>query len=218
MNPRYIGSLDVGYENLGSTFVQVGTNENPWELVEVSFMKRINLKVLRHERVPYGDCVLHHTNHISDIIDHYVQEYQPWLQLADPLLIEQQPPGGMQNVEALLFKEYRDKAILMSPTAMHHYFHISHLDYEGRKEATTKIALEMLEKSPDQKAKFLKWIAAGQRVHDIADALAYVEMYRRQQEAEWKRQQRCKRPHITLTGQTIDWESFKYRAPKVQKQ
>jgi hypothetical protein len=212
-----LGGIDVGVENLAFGLADVGNDQNPWELEKVTLLKRVNIQNLRHERIPPSECQLHHTRHICDLVDHFVQEYDPHLRSAKKLLIEQQPPGGLTNVEALLYKEYRESAILMSPTGMHHFFGIQHCDYEQRKEETIKIALQMLETNLPLKAKFERWIEAGIRVHDISDALAYIEMYRRQKEQEWKQQQSLKRPHTTTTGVIIDWEKYKYQPKKIRK-
>jgi hypothetical protein len=212
-----IGGLDPGISNLAFALVEVGNETNPWELEKVTCLKWANLKNVKHNRVTRNECLLHHTNHICDDVDHFVQENDWLLRSANPLFIEQQPPTGLTNVEALLHKEYRDTSIIVSPTAMHHFFGIHVYDYEKRKEETIKIALQMLETNPPLKAKFERMIEADIRVHDMADALAYIEMYRRKKEEEWKKEQSRKRPHVTTTGETINWERFKYQPRKIRK-
>jgi hypothetical protein len=211
-----VGGLDVGRTNLAFALAKVGTEGAPWDECKVFFYKKVDVDQVRHERFSPSECKLHHSSHIVDVMAHFVQEYDPYLQIADPLLIEQQPPMGLTSIEALLFKEYRVSSIVVSPRAMHSHFGIGHLDYEERKTAVEEIAAQVLQTTPLLLEKYQKQRELGVRSHDVGDAIAYIKMYVDQQKEKWKEKERCK--NLTLPGgRIIDWDAYKYRPSKVQK-
>jgi hypothetical protein len=138
-------AIDVGYHNMG--LVQVDNDLN------IMFSKRINITRYKCDR----DCTLYHTNEVSDLVTHFIQQYNNVLSTSDVILMERQPPGGLTNVESLLFYIFRDKIKLISPNSMHAHFGIGHLTYEQRKERTVEIATKYMN-------------IYGERKHDVADA------------------------------------------------
>ena len=96
-------------------------------------------------------CKLYHTRALSDRLDHFFAYYGYMLDIAWKIFIEQQPPGGLTDVEQLIFKKYRDKSILVNPNSMHKYFNMGSKlkkdgkdsnisDYEARKIKSIEIA------------------------------------------------------------------------------
>jgi len=155
---QIIIGIDIGYSNLG--FVK-STLTDSFE-VRIDMVDLVNIRALPHHRIPRNRCTLYHTNEISDLIAHFIQEYRPILDEADVILLERQPPGGLTNIEALLFYEFRNKCVLISPNAMHAHFSIGTLDYEHRKRETTRIAQQY-------------WnLEQFDRKHDIADAICMI--------------------------------------------
>lgn len=118
---RIITSIDVGHSNLGMVVARVNRE---WTLRKIEFFRKINLANLPHDAVSWEECELEHSNECSDRIDHFIQEYRTWFEESDVLLIERQPITGLKDVEQLLFKAHRKKAVLMSPNSMHVYFGI----------------------------------------------------------------------------------------------
>lgn len=147
---KWLG-IDVGYHNLA--LVQMDT-----ESKSVLYMNKIDISRYTHTKVCFAECCLHHTNHVTDYIRHFIQEYDWIFQDSDKIFMERQPPTGLTNVEALLYDHYRDKMDLVSPNRMHAHFRIGHLDYEKRKEKVVEISRDYL------------GVVPFQRKHDIADA------------------------------------------------
>ena len=150
-------AIDVGYKNLGLIQVSVVDDE-----IQPLFMKKIDISRIPHKNVPICKCEIPHTNEVADHIAHFIQEYQDILYSADVILMERQPPGGLTNIEALLFFVFRDKIKLISPNSVHCHFGFSHLDYEHRKERVVSIASKHIT-LPDIERK-----------HDIADAFCMI--------------------------------------------
>ncbi len=152
---QIIISIDIGYNNLGLVKSTITDSYK----VEVNHVELIDLKAIPHRKVPRHMCCLYHTNETADLVAHFIQEYRDILEEADTILIERQPPGGLTNIEALLFYAFRDRCVLVSPNAMHAHFSIGSLDYEHRKVETTRIAEEYHD------------LSQYTRKHDIADAI-----------------------------------------------
>ena len=73
----------------------------------------------------------------------------------------------------MIFGQFRDKSILISPNQMHIHYGINIFDYEQRKVKTTIIAkhyLELHANSGDLIKKFDNY----ERKHDVADSLCFV--------------------------------------------
>jgi len=174
-------SIDIGITNLGFVYSEINlklpefTNKikahyymdnyiksNFEKNIHVLDCNRIDITRMRHERVKPCDCKLYHENCIPDYIDHFIQE-TPYFENCDILLLEQQPPQGIQGVECLLFKLFRNKVIMVSPVSVHKYFDLPVNAYDLRKEKSEKIAENYL-------CEFSKFIL-NERKHDISDAL-----------------------------------------------
>lgn len=169
-NSKLVTSIDVGYTNLGIIVAEV---DQEWVLRKILYFRRVNLANQRHEVVPMEECKLHHSREVSDLTDHFVQQHRSWLQISEFVLIERQPPTGMKHVEQLLFKEFREKAVLMSPNSMHAYFGIQDLEYDERKVKVTEIADEMLKTNPMLHLKF----QGLTRKHDVGDSAAHLKKF-----------------------------------------
>jgi hypothetical protein len=122
--------------------------------MDILFSKRVNITKYRCN----GDCRLYHTNHVADLIAHFIAQYEYIFGISDVILIERQPPTGLTSIEALLTYAFRDKVKLISPNSMHAHFGMNKLNYEERKERTTSIASKYMTITEFRK-------------HDIADAL-----------------------------------------------
>ena len=156
-------SIDVGYHNLGmvNSFVDDETFE-----IKVNDIFKINLAEIFHKKVKRSNCELYHTSELADYFSHFVQEYGDYLEKADKILIERQPPGGLTNVEALFVYTYRNKIELISPNSMHKHFNINYLEYEKRKERTIEFSKSFLESFQEYQEL--------SRKHDISDAVCMI--------------------------------------------
>lgn len=169
-------AIDVGYKNLGLIQVSVIDGE-----IQPLFMKKIDISRIPHKNVPVCKCELHHTNEVADLIAHFIQEYQEVLDSADVILMERQPPGGLTNIEALLFFIFRNKIKLISPNSVHCHFGFSHLDYEQRKERVVSIASKHIT------------LPNIERRHDIADAFCMTLYEVQKNQLKFKHDEEIKR-------------------------
>jgi hypothetical protein len=184
-----IVSIDIGYHHLG--IVEAILNE-AHELT-VTRSKLVNLTRIPHIKVKMCDCHIPHTNEIADLVAHFIQEYGEWLDEADKILIERQPPTGLTQIETLLLFLYRSKTKLVSPNSMHKHFCIRNYDYERRKEMTIKIAEPYLQESST--------FHALERKHDIADAVCMI-IYETHKDRE--------RYRIKCINRTLPFDNYRY--------
>ena len=163
MDPKKVLSIDIGIINLGYVFVELS------ETVNVLECNRINITHMKHNKVNRCDCKLHHDFCIPDYIDHFVQEYFHLFNEADVILIERQPPMGLQSLQELLFIKFREKVKLVNPCSIHKFFKMTKCDYDLRKIESETIAKEYLN-------TFISF-NGNERKHDISDAMLMVLHY-----------------------------------------
>ena len=173
MNFLKVLSIDVGITNLGYVYSVFDLN-NETNTLKLNFMKtnndfieiiscdRVDITNIKHSKVSFCDCKLHHDYCIPDYIDHFIQENQEMFSEADYVIIERQPPTGITNVQDLLFSKFRNKVHLISPNKIHKYFNMSK-DYSIRKKESETISEYYL-------SKFKKF-TNNHRKHDISDAM-----------------------------------------------
>lgn len=168
-------SIDVGIIHLA-----IVAFHSEDEFLVLDEFHLVDITVLRHTRVSRRDCTLCHGNSLVDRIDHFVQEHAYLLDDADKVLIEQQPPGGHQAVEQLLYKRFRDRAALVSPTSMHAFYKIRSLAYDERKQWVEQYTDTMLTYS--QRTR----LESYERRHDVCDAICMAHF--------WWTRQKLQRP------------------------
>lgn len=167
--PTCIVSIDVGIIHLG--LVQGKINKDGF-LVALPVVELVDLTNLAHTVVKRKHCKLYHSKELSDRLDHFYQEYAHIFNDADLILIERQPIHGLQAVQQSLFKQFRDRVILISPNKMHAHFKLCKC-YEGRKVQTTAILKEVFRKIPHDSRR----LHAMDRLHDIGDAVCILIYY-----------------------------------------
>ena len=212
-------SIDIGITNLGYVYSEIDlkeqegykakllnenyvlNKENIKKDIRIIDCNRIDITKVKHRKVPFCICKLHHDNCIPDYLDHFIQEIQHF-QECDVLIIERQPPVGITNVQDLLFTKFREKVLLISPNSVHKYFNLpscrgnSELNYELRKKKSEKIAEEYLLNF----GTFTNNI----RKHDISDAMLMVIFYYK------KRMEMLICSKVT---DNLDFEQFRYINP-----
>jgi len=175
---RLIVSIDVGLLNLGLLVAEVAED---YMLDRIIAAHKIDLRQLAHTTVARKNCLLHHANCTADRVMHVIQEHRAYFDRAEKVLIERQPLCGLTDVEQVFMALLRDKTVLVSPNAMHKHFDIGHLNYDGRKVATTRLANQHLEHDPVWKTLTRK--------HDVADAYCLMMFWlSRQQHTHHKTQ------------------------------
>jgi hypothetical protein len=212
--PLKVLSIDIGITNLGFVYAEINLdlhekssrykakllNENYLlneevikKGIKIIDCNRVDITSVQHKRVSYCDCKLHHDRCIPDYLDHFVQE-TVYFEECDVLIVERQPPVGITNVQDLLFKQFRDKVLLISPGSVHKYFGLNSV-YTERKEKSEKISELYL----SQFSKFTKNI----RKHDISDALLMVIYYYK------TRMEKVIENH-TFYHEKCDFEKYRY--------
>ena len=155
----YIISIDIGLNNLGI----VGGYLN-----NINLCKKVDIKALC-QYCAIKNCGLYHNLCMSDYVSHFIQGYQKYLNMADIILIERQPPCGFISIQELFVFQYRDKVKMISPNSVHKYFDITHYNYNRRKEFVTLYAENALKMFPDFKD--------SERKHDVSDAYCMIIFY-----------------------------------------
>jgi len=208
-------SIDIGITNLGYVYSSlefnndftgsriknliINSNYNK-ELVQnnICILKcnKVDITKMKHRFVKRECCKLFHDNCIPDYIDHFVQENQEIFERAELILLERQPPVGITNVQDLLFKQFRNKVLLISPNSVHKYFNLSK-EYSVRKEESEKISNGYLCNFENFKNNIRK--------HDISDALLMIIYYYKIETDRLINNTVFFKPEITL------FEEFKFK-------
>ena len=156
-------SIDIGITNMGMVYAEIDSTDNP----NIILSKRIDIKHESETCFARGFlCNLTHENNPIDWVAHLIRNYYNFFESANHILIEKQPPRGLQHIEMLIIKEYRSKVISIYPVSLHKWLNISHLSYEDRKEHVIKTAEPFLNKNENWDNETRK--------HDIADAACFI--------------------------------------------
>lgn len=160
-----ITSIDVGLIHLG--LVSAHYNEKKHKITKIKHCELINLTKMatycKRNKCPYRDKK---SKSVSHYLWHMFKKYKPLFGMSNIILLERQPHVGFTNVEQIFQYQFPDKSILINPRSMHKFLKIGDLDYEERKEATTKIANKYLGKLPNFKK--------NERKHDMSDAMCMI--------------------------------------------
>ena len=173
-------SIDIGIINLGYVYAELIFDHDTniiknnllidrSDFISIISCDRVDITTIKHDKVCFHDCKLHHENCIPDYLDHFIQENEEIFINSDIIIIERQPPVGITNVQDLLFTKFRNKVKLVSPNTIHKFFKMSKCDYDTRK-------IESLELTN----KYLKQFTTFQnneRKHDISDAMLMIIYY-----------------------------------------
>ena len=161
-------SVDVGVLNfayVAGCFTK--TLDRRKIVTTISTCARIDLTTYDNCKGPLTGCTIpRHAKDAACRLRHMLASH-PLLD-ADLLIIEQQPPMGMRDIEQSLIaiaEASGTRVKIVSPRAMHSYYNIGCLSYEKRKQWTTDRAKSAL-KTMD---------AFGDRMHDVADAYVMAE-------------------------------------------
>ena len=149
-------SVDIGLTNFAFVTATVDRSR-----IEITDVRRLDLRSIGHKRVPFSECTLKHGNCAADLLLHLFQE-EPVFQDADVILVERQPPGGLKDYEQVVNAVYNSKVILVAPQTVHCFMGMRGLDYNQRKQKSIEISATALATFPAFKSDV--------RQHDMADA------------------------------------------------
>jgi len=172
-------SIDIGIINLGYVYAELIFDHDTniiknnllidrSDFISIISCDRVDITTIKHDKVCFHDCKLHHENCIPDYLDHFIQENEEIFINSDIIIIERQPPVGITNVQDLIFTKFRDKILFISPSSVHKYFNMSK-DYSKRKEQSESISKKYL--------YFFNTFINNSRKHDMSDAMLMIIYY-----------------------------------------
>jgi hypothetical protein len=159
-----ITSVDVGLYNLGLVLAQI--SEETFRIERIIRCDKIDIKSLVTE---CGCTTLQHRLCVADYSQHLFREYSEYFELPDIILVERQPPGGMESLQNVITFKYSEKVYLIQPTSVHKFLEIGSLSYDDRKLFSEKYADRFLGHLENYQREYRK--------HDMADALCMISFY-----------------------------------------
>ena len=197
-------SIDIGVKNLGISFTIINDD---FTINDIIWIDLYDLTHFKHEKVEKKDCKLHHTKTFSDWIDHFFQEYSDFIEKADFILIERQPPTGFVVVEQLIFNRYREKSFLINPINYHTFLCMRGLSYEGRKIRSIEIANKTIENED-----ILFQLSLYERKHDISDSICMLLYWLNKKQNSYIKQEKINYANsLQLEGVNINVWLDKFR-------
>ena len=171
-------SIDVGITNLALASFKISRD---FEIEKAVHCERCDI---RHMCMSCTEktCPLKHEKTTLDWVEHLLFLRRDVFEMADVILIERQPPGGLKDVEILLFEKLRERVKMINPRSLHGWMKITHLDYEARKVETEKLAEKYVGHTE-------AWENNKERRHDIADAVCFAVFYLNNLKNEAKRKE-----------------------------
>ena len=152
--------VDIGVTNFAFVCAKVTVN-----LKEIQITKVARVDLAKYDQCTESGCsIKRHGKDASCRIQHLVREYTDIL-AADILVVEQQPPGGIKDVEHSLVTLAETSGIdvkLVSPRSMHSHYGIQHKSYQNRKQWT--------QQHFERTVGLITGFSEEHRKHDIADA------------------------------------------------
>lgn len=159
-----IMSIDIGILHLG---ISISLIDKEYNIIEVIWVDLINITEFKCQK----GCDLWHKKTYSDWLSHVFDREYDFFDMVDIILIERQPPQGMTGIEQIIFYQWRDKAVLISPRSVHSHFYMGELNYDQRKIASERIARKYIPQHLQEQMKMYN------RVHDITDSLLFTKFW-----------------------------------------
>lgn len=135
---RVLG-IDVGIIHLGLVLCETSgdilwTSDSSCRVLR-ALLVNLTSPLLGHEEINMKECTLTHSRMSCDRVDHLIQACRDtFFDVADLIVIELQPPGGIKDVEQLLVQRFRHKIRVISPIRIHRWLGIPRgMSYEDRK-------------------------------------------------------------------------------------
>ena len=180
-------SIDVGILNLAFVCSELENDylsrENVILYSEIIMCEYVDITSLIYECS--GNCDLFHEKTICDYMMHFFKKYKEVFDSVDIILIERQPITGVTCVQELILREYRNKCLLISPTAVLNHFGNLDLERDDRKNKNVVFAKDYLSS--------FKIFVFSERRHDMADAFCILYYYLFLRRKEYKEIQEHKK-------------------------
>lgn len=163
-----IFAIDIGIVNMGVAYIHSLSPDN----FKCLYAARVDITEFKCN----SNCKFRHDAVMVDWISHFLVNHQNYIDNANVVLIERQPPMGHKCTEQLIYQAVREKAVLIHPRSLHAFFNMSRLTYEDRKKCIVSRAKHIFKDSSCR----IKAVLNQNRVHDIADAMMMAVYYVKQ--------------------------------------
>lgn len=180
---RTLGFIDVGRTNMGLCFT---SNDWDWADPVVERVARVDIADSDAVRRP-GDTGARET---ADLVAAFVVRWSSVLDTCERVFIERQPPGGMRDIEQLLYAALGGavRVSFLAPNSLHAHFRIGARHgwgaYDRRKVRAETIAARYISANATPAAA-AQWSTLGQRRHDAADATLMAILVNERKRREW---------------------------------
>nr|UDO48091.1 hypothetical protein [Pandoravirus massiliensis] len=182
---RALGFIDVGRTNMGLCFT---TNDWDWADPVVERVARVDIgDPASLGQADDGGGGAHET---ADLVAAFVVRWSPVLDACERVFIERQPPGGMRDIEQLLYAALGGAARVsfLAPNSLHAHFRIGVRHgwgaYDRRKVRAETIAARYISANATSSAAE-QWNTLGERRHDAADATLMAILVNERKRREW---------------------------------
>ncbi|AGO83640.1 hypothetical protein psal_cds_160 [Pandoravirus salinus] len=198
---RVLGFIDVGRTNMGLCFT---TNDWHWSDPVVERVARVDIDRIgdatyaRPTRdadgrdggalVACGDLTA--GRETADLVAQFVVQWRSAFDACERIFVERQPPGGMRDIEQLLYAALGGGARVsfLAPNSLHAHFRIGVRHgwgaYDQRKVRAETIASRYISANGSVAAAG-EWATLGERRHDAADATLMAILVNERKRREW---------------------------------
>jgi len=197
---KFIMSIDIGIHHLALMLLEMNPD---FTFQDIVWFELVDITQFHHlDEEAKKNCPLKHSKTVSDWLSHITYLNQEAFMLAEHVLIERQPFQGHTAVEQLLFYQFRDKAVLISPRSVHKFFGWGpQIDYEQRKERSIRVMQYKL------KSTTRPWLQtefdALSRQHDVSDALTQALFFLYNRHKDYK----TTTPIVSI----IDFDKYRFQ-------
>ncbi|BCU03396.1 hypothetical protein [Pandoravirus japonicus] len=201
---RVLGFVDVGRTNMGLCFT---TNDWHWSDPVVERVARVDIAQAGDPLVRLGtgrcggagagESALVSCNgpwpargETADLVARFVVRWRDAFAACERIFVERQPPGGMRDIEQLLYAALGGGARVsfLAPNSLHAHFRIGARHgwgaYDQRKVRAETIAARYISANGSAAAG-ADWAALGERRHDAADATLMAILVNERKRREW---------------------------------
>lgn len=194
---RMLGFVDVGRTNMGLCFT---ANDWHWSDPVVECVARVDIAQADDgvaRKGAGGENVLiacgdpwPARGETADLVARFVVRWRSAFAACERIFVERQPPGGMRDIEQLLYAALGGgtRVSFLAPNSLHAHFRIGARHgwgaYDQRKVRAETIAARYISANGSAAAA-ADWAALGERRHDAADATLMAILVNERKRREW---------------------------------
>lgn len=202
---RMLGFIDVGRTNMGLCFT---ANDWHWSDPVVECVARVDIDQASDPAGRDDACTKRGNNanggnravvicgdlaagrETADLVARFVAQWRSAFDACERIFVERQPPGGMRDIEQLLYAALGGGARVsfLAPNSLHAHFRIGVRHgwgaYDQRKVRAETIAARYISANGSVAAA-AEWATMGERRHDAADATLMAILVNERKRREW---------------------------------